>query len=76
MLTLTLRDRLWAAYVAMAEYCEDVAEVIEAELKELAEAPSGVDAGRLCFLADRVMELDFEAIRARGIADALAVMGT
>jgi hypothetical protein len=74
MLTLTLRDRLWAAYVAMVEHCEDMAEAIEAELREMAEATGGVDAGRLCFLADRVLVLDGEAERCRGIATALEAM--
>lgn len=74
MLTLTLRDRLWAAYVAMVEHCEDMAEVIEAELKDLASAKGGVDAGRLCFLADRVTVWDAEAERCRQIATALEAM--
>lgn len=74
MLTLTLRDRLWAAYVGMVEYCEEAAEAIEAELKGLADSSSGVDAGRLCFLADRVTALDAEAMRCRCIATALEAM--
>jgi hypothetical protein len=74
MLTLTLRDRLWAAYVAMAENCENMAETIELALKDLADMPS-VDAGRLCWLTDQLTQMDEEALRCRGIADALAVMG-
>jgi hypothetical protein len=72
-LTMTLADRMWAGYVAAIAWLDAAAESIEEELKADFAKP-GIDAGRLCFLTDRVAFLDYESIRCRTIADALERM--
>jgi hypothetical protein len=73
VLTMTFTDRMWAGYVAAVGWLEATAEAIEEELKA-EEGKEGIDAGRLCFLADRVTFLDVETLRCQAIADALGRM--